>query len=890
MAASRDRRAESAMAPVLAELRHRLLERASFCKTGKGGLVDFGGFSRHYSQMRPQDVSWLEVCEYSEGRPVFARYGAALVVLLIDEGLYSGEYAEPLGLYRDALDRAVSHVHAMGAFMCGRMVELFSDEETVGFIMRVFSERPFSGICDLSEVDTEMLIVMRGVCSRLFGDGDLSKDSAASFRRFFRRYAGLRPSEVSWNVVCESGRGGKWGRWPRSYDLALTVELLDAGMLEGPCRDALVRLRDGIVAEVEDGSGGAGAAGGLLCGDAVKSMVYLPRNRASDREGRLVFARIGVGSRFLTDAIAGFLQSDGVYANHQTKGRIDVLVRSFGAAADEIDGIECFTASLFWRQAEFIRGECRGNRKLAARHARFLRGFYLYLVDANTGHDFFERSASLSDELLRSSSLTAYVANGTYVTSFYPGIDLGDRKSVALILRGYDHLSTQLRAEGHVLIDVSGLDSSLYRREVLAYCCSTAARAAACTGSSYSALTGCLRLLLEMKSCRRHPNPDPARVSREELFLLREAVDRQPGELATKICKLTALSSFLQWEGESRGAIEVEEYAIDHLRGSPRQRGGDADPIPDDELSAIAARLAEGAQEGAFGKVVFAIFCLAVETEFRISHICNMTVDCVRPSVKPGEYVVHAATKTSGGERESCLITESTRRTIADVVDATDEIRSECETGERGRYVFLVRDRFGFPMVIRSTRFSEELKRCCEEIGLERRYTAANLRDTHMTKAVEYAIRNGRPDLEVSVLSRHKHRRTTMGYVELDLEKMLESTYGIVIGDGVVADARGRVVDRVPEESRSTEFVVEGGCGHCTAASCAIASPLPCFVCKNFVTTVDHEPFFIRAIEAVEAQIVSAGTRHDADDLVTVKTLLVMFLQAIYEKKEARDE
>lgn len=65
---------------------------------------------------------------------------------------------------------------------------------------------------------------------------------------------------------------------------------------------------------------------------------------------------------------------------------------------------------------------------------------------------------------------------------------------------------------------------------------------------------------------------------------------------------------------------------------------------------------------------------------------------------------------------------------------------------------------------------------------------------------------------------------------------------------------------------------------------------LPCLICDNFITTVRHEPAFRRAIEAVDKLIQNSGTKHDKDDLTTIKLLLVMYLKAIYQKKQEATE
>ena len=184
-----------------------------------------------------------------------------------------------------------------------------------------------------------------------------------------------------------------------------------------------------------------------------------------------------------------------------------------------------------------------------------------------------------------------------------------------------------------------------------------------------------------------------------------------------------------------------------------------------------------------------------------------------------------------------------------------------------------------------NAKFSEALKNLCDEIGVPR-YSAINLRDTHMTKSLEHIIRTGKSDLEMSVLSKHRHMDTTKNhYIEMELEKMLESTYGITIGSELI-ETDSKIVDDIPEDLIGEENDVEDGCGKCSAEMCVMTNALPCMACKYFITTTKHEVFFKKAIENVNRLIEKTKNRHDKEDLVTIKELYVLYLKAIIKHKE----
>ena len=61
-------------------------------------------------------------------------------------------------------------------------------------------------------------------------------------------------------------------------------------------------------------------------------------------------------------------------------------------------------------------------------------------------------------------------------------------------------------------------------------------------------------------------------------------------------------------------------------------------------------------------------------------------------------------------------------------------------------------------------------------------------------------------------------------------------------------------------------------------------SYLDCLVCKDFVTTPDRLPFFMRRIREIEHDIENATIPHDKEDLVNIKRLLLRFVEEIYKK------
>lgn len=204
-------------------------------------------------------------------------------------------------------------------------------------------------------------------------------------------------------------------------------------------------------------------------------------------------------------------------------------------------------------------------------------------------------------------------------------------------------------------------------------------------------------------------------------------------------------------------------------------------------------------------------------------------------------------------------------------------------------YIFICEGDNSSICLIDAQSISNYLKKACKALGFNEKYTAINLRVTHMTKAFEHVLRNGKSNIELSVLSKHKRIDTTKNhYIEMELEKMLEATYGIIIGDSSkLIDVDSKIVDEIPSNLVDSE--VDDGCGNCSIKDCVMISALtslPCFLCDYFITTVGHLKFFVKAIENVDMLISYAKTMHDKEDLITTKTLYVLYLKAIYKRKE----
>lgn len=327
-------------------------------------------------------------------------------------------------------------------------------------------------------------------------------------------------------------------------------------------------------------------------------------------------------------------------------------------------------------------------------------------------------------------------------------------------------------------------------------------------------------------------------------------------------------------------------YILKFIRGKTTNN---AEAILDNDLSRLVKLMKANAEKSIRNKVYFSILCLLIETEFRSSQIRALTIDCIQETAKRNQYVLVSTTKTSNGQPLEQPITLQTKRLLDDVIKSTSEYRRNCTVDGLKNQVFLLEaKKKGAYKIVSRTEFSRYLTKCCKELGLKG-YSSENLRDTHMTKVKEYTIKNKMSDMEQSVLSGHISPDSDKCYEDIDIRVLLESIHGIIIGN---VDIKGKILKEAPMDIATTENTVSNGCGYCGLKTCNDTSYFDCLMCSDFIATLNRIPFFEDQIKIISKKIESTTIRHDKEDLVNIKRLLVEYLRKllILKKEETLNE
>jgi len=330
--------------------------------------------------------------------------------------------------------------------------------------------------------------------------------------------------------------------------------------------------------------------------------------------------------------------------------------------------------------------------------------------------------------------------------------------------------------------------------------------------------------------------------------------------------------------------FKIDDNCFYHLTHTLSSDYNNAFAIPDDELKKISNLMLENSYGSTINALYYAIFYIALETEFRPSQIVALPLKCYQETAKPNQYVLISKTKRHSKDPIEQAITMYVKRQIDEIVQLTKEYRDLCHIEKLKEFLFIIpASKYDRYKLISVSQFNTYIQKCCKTLNL-RSYSMQNLRDTHMTKAEEYAIRNSMSDLEQGVLTGHVLPETTSrSYVDTQLTELLEAVHGIIIGN---IDLNGKVVNKIEPEIENAEHLVENGCGYCDLKACKETTMLGCLVCTDFVTTVSRLKYFEEQIKTIDKKLLNATLRHDKEDLINIKILLVAYKKEIMKLME----
>lgn len=695
-------------------------------------------------------------------------------------------------------------------------------------------------------------------------------------KAFISKYELRNADSLNWIELCADVRKYNCYR----YGLALLVAVLEKHLYHGQYTEYLYPLLPSLKELAEQHSTSYCK---IFCGDDIRYLVICGRPDHGD--SRHTFVYVKTENRFVINILAKFYENQIHFADVPS-GVCSLFGESLEKSENKVFNVNDFTENTLFLQLDFYKSRFSNDPRAKKAGIFLVLQFYRWLVSTYPELDFFAGSFHISERLLYNSGLPNLVAKNYYFTTLNPtNVPYGNER-ICLIMKGLDRQSTRITNDDFVSLDLSTLKSEFYRDLLIEYTVtSTSAASIKWVGIAYY-IAEAMQNLFVVKQNPSYPNKDLRYLSNQEAVFIRQYFDQKPTAYSTKNNKIGAVRRYLQFCVDKK-AIVVDDLFFNYLTQYEEPNKSTAKTVPDDDLVKLHNYFVEKGKTDVYYQEMLVIFHLLLQTEFRVSQICHLPVNCIRPTIKPDQYEIMSISKTSHGRKESSAISGMTYNLLMDIIEKTEAVREECPIESMKQYIFVYTrpSRRNNASLYSDRIFGGNMRTACKELGINR-WSASNLRDTHMTKALEHIMRNGKSDMEMSVLSKHRHMDTTKNhYIEMELEKMLESTYGITIGSDLV-QADSKVVNTIPKELQGSENDVEHGCGKCSADKCVMTNSLPCLACKHFITTVQHEAFFKKAIENTEQAIKAAKNPHDKEDLITVKELYVLYLKAIIKKQE----
>lgn len=378
----------------------------------------------------------------------------------------------------------------------------------------------------------------------------------------------------------------------------------------------------------------------------------------------------------------------------------------------------------------------------------------------------------------------------------------------------------------------------------------------------------------------KEENNDKIEFTLMDLLLYKQWLNSKNVSERTRETRLRHIKSFFDFlSANNLTTIGSDIYYHLSTYNSKDQSG--PKKIPDNDLIKLGKKFKEKSEENLTNFLYYIIFYILLETEFRIGSVLDLEYDCIKPTIKNGEFVITSKTKTSNNEIIEQPISLYTKKQVDLVLERTKELRTNTNLNELQKYLFISERKYLGD--IRAFKINKELFRkyihsLCDELNIPH-YTAENLRDTHMTKVQEYSIQKGLETISTNTLTGHKNIDTTTNhYTDIDLQTILEVANKVIIGNVTI---EGKIIENNKRFEQEDE--VYHNCGYCSNKACDNYSYVSCLLCKHFVTMPSKKPYFKELISVIDKQIKNGQIPHDKEDLYNIKRLLTAYLLKIEE-------
>ena len=590
----------------------------------------------------------------------------------------------------------------------------------------------------------------------------------------------------------------------------------------------------------------------------------------------------------LRNALTAYLEENCTSITAKWKKVAEDFTKSAGGNLPEYP--KDLTYDLWLRQEKyFAENEPEGTENLPS---GVLNGFYLYVWMHYNAELFSE--ASISPRLLKRNDIGTLMKKGYEIIPYSRMDPVPMEDKWLLWFGGSERTNSDKKLNGSMIFDFEEVKYPLYRYWVKSYLW-THSPGLTTRIQKVRYLIEFLNFLYELKTVGSMKIFNNNAVH----FFKRDEMDDIDGveciaykeyvldtySLNNAADYIYALTNFIAYLKRENLCTVTDEYMS--ILSVTKDRKNNANALTDDETRQLYAELARMKKESLHNHIAYYAIVLLLKTDLRITQILGLETDCIVNSPVPNERYLNLKRKTGNGDEEPIPYPESVIYAVEAALALTESLREETPDEILRKNVFIVPDkRFrGHAARLTEANINDLLKRACRLRRLKQTYTCENIRDTRMNKVDLYSIDKDLSELERSIHTGHATSITDIKhYRDLKMfRRNMESVYGIVIGDidEEIFPLNGTVVKAVGKRIAKDENAVRNGTGWCGDCKCTAPGLVDCLICRKFMTDVTKKPEFMMAIADTDEAIGKAKNQHQKEDLILVKTLLVMYLEKI---------
>ena len=556
---------------------------------------------------------------------------------------------------------------------------------------------------------------------------------------------------------------------------------------------------------------------------------------------------------------------------------------SLGNYAKTIAQIEQFNEYTLLHQVDYFKKTVKDETILSDRIAAVL-DFYRFLSYNYPEKKLFYNSEIIPLSFLNSKSIRRALYEGYYITQLDPVETIEDHDKYCFILKGSYTDSTRMLDISWTLVDLSSLSEPYYRQCIVRFLQDRQKPI-----DEYTYYLNALSILQRAKQLPEYPFRSIKHLTVEDAVLLEKAlsIGRDGLQIKANDVRIGKVRSFLKWCKNS-GMLEFDEKFFKYFSAPRYNYYNGGTPISEDVAVKASAALEELGKSDYNYHLCYILYHLQILTELRVSELAKVKVNSFRETLKKGQYMLVIPRKGSEGEDRKIPLAPKALELFRHAIKYTEEVRNNCPDPLLKQHVFIYSMSKGTDYkyrVIKCHAYTRWIQRAADayQIG---KIDSRKVRAAHSTFVAKIVRKNKKSESIIPKLTGHASINTDeRHYIGGELVDMLEAAYGVSMTEDYSA-LKQHVVDEKTIDMKGNVNLVDEGCGYCDNGICLYNCIPLCPVCRHFVTTIKHLPFFEKQIADLDQRISNAKNRHDIEDLMALKEVYVTYIGIINQTKE----